>query len=191
VARILGQQDCLLVGGLAVGSYGYIRATKDVDFIVRGDLAAVRKRLLAQGIAAVLTQGDPFEGDFPCLKAMVGDVRVDVMPPLVALAWDRAVDVPLSKTASIRVVDLVGLLQLKLKAGGPKDIVDVAALVLRHPAVKAQATELASAFGLVDTLERWLADSRLKADVLGTKAERTLQRLADGMRTRGRGRAER
>ncbi len=186
VASILGRQDCLLVGGLAVGSYGYIRATQDVDFVVRGDLAAARKRLLAEGIAAVLVRGDPLEGDFPCVKAMLGGVRVDLLPPLVTLAWDRAVEVPLSKTTAIRVVDLEGLLRLKLKAGGPKDIVDVAALVLRHPAVAAEAAELAKAFGLAEALERWRADPRLRAEVLGTEAERALQRLANTMRDRRR-----
>lgn len=191
VARILGPEECLLVGGLAVGSHGYIRATKDVDFVVRGDLAGVRKRLLAEGIPAVLTRGGPLAGDFPCVKAVIDDVRVDLMPPLVPLAWERAIEVPLSKTTRLRVVDLEGLFRLKLKSGGPKDLVDVAALVLRHPGIEPQATELANAFGLADALGRWLADPRLKAEMLGTKGERALQRLAERMRKPSRGGRER
>lgn len=185
VARILGPQECLLVGGLAVGSHGYVRATRDVDFIVRTDLAAVRARLLASGIAAVLTRGDPLEGDFPCVKAVVDDVRVDLMPPLVPLAWERAITVPLSKGASLRVVDLEDLLRLKLKAGGPKDLMDVAALVLRHPPLEPTARALAQAFDLTESLAPWLADPRLKAEIRGTKGERALKRLAGKMRARG------
>lgn len=182
VARILGPQECLLVGGLAVGSHGYVRATRDVDFIVRADLAAVRARLLASGIAAVLTRGDPLEGGFPSVQAMVDDVRVDLMPPLVPLAWERAITVPLSKATSVRVVALEDLLRLKLKVGGPKDLMDVAALVLRHPPLEPSARNLALAFGLSDALERWLSDPRLKAEVQGTKGERALKRLAGKMR---------
>ncbi len=185
VARILGPEECLLVGGLAVGSHGYVRATRDVDFIVRADLAAVRARLLANGIAAVLTRGDPLEGGFPCVKAMVDDVRVDLMPPLVPLTWERAITVPLSKGTSLRIVDLEDLLRLKLKAGGPRDLMDVAALVLRHPLLEPTARTLALAFGLFDALARWLADPRLKAEIQGTKGERALKRLAGKMRARG------
>jgi hypothetical protein len=185
VARILGPQECLLVGGLAVGSHGYVRATRDVDFVVRADLGVVRARLLANGIAAVLTRGDPLEGAFPCVQAMVDDVRVDLIPALVPLAWERAITIPLSKTASLRVVDLEGLFRLKLKAGGPKDLMDVAALVLRHPPLEPRARKLALAFGLSDALARWLADPRLKAEMQGTKGERALKRLAGKMRARG------
>jgi hypothetical protein len=182
VARILGPQECLLVGGLAVGSHGYVRATRDVDFVVRADLAAVRARLLANGIAAVLTRGDFLEGDFPCVRAIVDDVRIDLMPALVPLAWERAITVPLSKTTSLRVVDLEDLLRLKLKAGGPKDLMDVAALVLRHPPLEPSVRKLALAFGLSDALARWLADPRLRAEVRRTKGERALKRLAGRMR---------
>ena len=186
VARILGPEECVLVGGLAVGSHGYVRATRDVDFIVKADLATVRARLLASGIAAVLTRGDQLEGGFPCVKAMVDDVRVDLMPPLVPLVWERAITVPLSKTTSLRVVNLEDLLRLKLKVGGPRDLMDVAALVLRHPPLEPTARTLALAFGLSDALARWLADRRLEAEMHGTRGDRALKRLAAKMRTRGR-----
>ena len=186
VARILGPQECLLVGGLAVGSHGYVRATRGVDFIVRADLASVRARLLASGIAAVLTRGDPLvERGFPCVRAMVDDVRVDLMPPLVPLAWERAITVPLSKATSLQVVALEDLIRLKLKAGGPKDLMDVGALVLRHPPLDPRARKLALSFGLSDALERWLTDPRLKAEIQGAKGDRALKRLAGKVRARG------
>jgi hypothetical protein len=171
-----------LVGGLAVGSHGYIRGTKDVDFVVRAPLDEIRKRLLKHGIAAVVSNGDPMEGDFACLRAMVDDVRVDAMPPLVALSWERGIEVPLSKTRRLRVVDLEGLYRLKLKAGGPKDLMDVAALALRHPESEPLVKELADSFGLAGRLQTWLDDPRLKEEAQGTKEDRALQQLAERMR---------
>jgi hypothetical protein len=182
IASILGPDECLLVGGLAVGSHGYIRGTKDVDFVVRAPLDEIRKRLLKHGIAAVVSKGDPMEGDFACLRAMVDDVRVDAMPPLVALSWERGIEVPLSKTRHLRVVDLEGLYRLKLKAGGLKDLMDVAALALRHPESEPLVKELADSFGLAERLQIWLDDPRLKEEVQGTEEDRALQRLAERMR---------
>ena len=48
VAAALGEDECVLIGGLAVGAHGYVRATTDVDFVVR-DLDAASKRLRERG----------------------------------------------------------------------------------------------------------------------------------------------
>jgi hypothetical protein len=163
VAEALGADDCVLIGGLAVGAHGYVRATTDVDFVVR-DLDEARKRLQEKGLPV-----ERFRGGFTCLKGMVGDVRFDVLPPLVPIQWDRAITVSLKEGASIRVVDLEGLIRLKLKAGGPKDLMDVAALVLRHPERHGRAQELAVAYRVRDDLDRWLHDPRLKTEVAAAR----------------------
>ncbi len=171
VARALGEDDCVLIGGLAVGAHGYVRATTDVDFVVR-DLDAAGKRLGEQGL--------PFErlrGDFSCLRGMVGQVRFDVLPPLVPISWDRAITVSFEGGATLRVVDLESLIRLKLKAGGPKDLMDIAALVLRHPAQRERAQELAVAYRIRDRLDIWLRDPRLKAELAdAASAERRAPR---------------
>jgi hypothetical protein len=64
---------------------------------------------------------------------------------------------------TIKVVDLDGLLQLKLRAGGPQDLLDVARLVLLHPEVEARAIELATAYRARDRFEAWLYDPRTRA----------------------------
>ena len=168
VARALGEEDCVLIGGLAVGAHGYVRATTDVDFVVR-DLDAAGKRLLEQGLPV-----ERLRGDFSCLRGMVGEVRFDVLPPLVPIQWDRAITVSLEGGATIRVIDLESLIRLKLKAGGPKDLMDIAALVLRHPEQLERAQELAVAYRILDKLDIWLRDPRLKAE------------LADGRSDEGR-----
>ena len=68
LARILGEEECVVVGGIAVAGHGYVRGTDDIDFVVRTPLAAARQRLERRGIAVTSTRGDVLEGDFPCLK---------------------------------------------------------------------------------------------------------------------------
>jgi hypothetical protein len=164
--EVLGKEDCLLVGAMAVGAHGYVRATTDVDFVVKHRLADVRERLKEHGISADLKRGNVLEGDFPCLKGTLDGVRFDIMPALVPLDWDRAIEVPLAKGATVRVVELEGLIRLKLKAQGPKDLLDVAALVLKHPDKLQIAREVAAAYKVSDKLEVWLKDPRLRAEVL-------------------------
>jgi hypothetical protein len=170
VARALGEEDCVLIGGLAVGAHGYVRATTDVHFVVR-DLDAAGKRLGEQGLPV-----ERLRGDFSCLRGMVGKVRFDVLPPLVPIQWDRAISVSFEGGATIRVVDLESLIRLKLKAGGPKDLMDVAALVLRHPEQQERAQELAVAYRIRDSLDIWLRDPRLKAELADAASDETERR---------------
>lgn len=159
VASALGEDDCLLVGGLAVAAWGYVRATTDVDFLVR-DLGQASRRLRESGLLVVRRRGG-----FPCLKGTIGGITFDVLPPLVPIQWDRARTVSLGGNRRIRVVDLEGLVRLKLKAGGPQDLMDVAALVLRHSEVRERAQEIAVAYRIRDKLDAWLRVPRLKAEL--------------------------
>lgn len=164
-ARMLGDRDCALVGGLAVGAHGYVRATTDVDFVTRIPLKEACERLKAHGVPAELRRGDVLEGDFPCVRATVDGTRVDVMPPLVALDWEKSIELPMGRRGRLLVVDLAGLIRLKMRAGGPKDLMDVAALVLQHPEHLALAREVATAYRATDSLELWLEDPRLKQEL--------------------------
>ena len=180
VAAALGEDNCVLVGGLAVGAWGYVRATTDVDFVVR-DLSAARERLRAAGLETQRTRGE-----FSCLKGAIDDVGFNVLPQLVPIEWDKAKTVALGKTSRIRVVDLDGLVRLKLKAGGPQDLMDIAALVLRHPEIRERAQERALAYGIRDKLDLWLNDRRLKAQLAESAAERPPARRKPAPRRRVR-----
>lgn len=129
LADVLGEAG-VLVGGMALGAHGDVRATDAVDFVGRVPLTDVRKRLHALGIRATVHRGNVLEGGFDCLRGTVDGVRFDVMPPLVALDWDRAIEVPMTGKQRLRVVDLDGLIRLNLRAHGPRDLMDVAALVV-------------------------------------------------------------
>jgi hypothetical protein len=175
----LGEDDCLLIGGLAVAAHGYVRATQDVDFVVR-DLGEAARRLDAEGIPTTRTRGR-----FSCLKGTTRDVRFDVLPPLVPLDWEHALTVPFGRRTNIRVVDLDGLIRLKLRAGGPKDLMDIAALVLRHPEQREQALEHATAYKVRERLLVWLEDPRMADDLREERAVEGAER--SGSRTkRGR-----
>lgn len=172
LVRVLGADECVLVGGLAVGAHGYVRATADVDLMVKTSMESARARLKRNGISASLHRGDPTEGDFPCLKGTLAGVPFDIMPPLVPLDWHRAVRVPIGPDVILPIVDLEGLIRLKLRAQGPKDLLDVAALVRRHPEELHAAREMSEAYGVADKLEVWLSDPRLEAEMPARRPRR-------------------
>jgi hypothetical protein len=162
LARVLGTDRCLLVGGLAVAGHGYVRATDDVDFIVGYPLEAARKRLAEEGIDTRLLKGDPAEGDFPCLRGTLDGTRFDVLTQLVPIDWENAATI-VTAEGPLRLVGLEGLLRLKIRAQGPQDLLDVAVLVLRHPQYRDRAHEIAVAYRVQDRLQAFLANPRTQA----------------------------
>jgi len=169
LVQALGKDECLLVGGMAVAAHGYVRGTRDVDFVAKGPLAEARRRLADRGIATTLGRGD-----FSCLKGSLGPVPFDILPELVPLDWDSAVEIGLGRVR-LKVVDLPGLLQLKLKAHGARDLMDAAVLVLLHPEHRARVEELAVAYRVADKMNIWLSDARLESEA---RAQRSRRRRA-------------
>ncbi|HEX9187460.1 MAG TPA: hypothetical protein VGB87_10330 [Vicinamibacteria bacterium] len=162
LARLLGPDDCVLIGGLAVGVHGYVRATDDLDFMSRPSLVVSRERLREAGIETRLLRGDVLGGGFPCLKGEIEGIPFDVLPALVPIVWDRALPLDIGG-GTLKVVDLDGLLQLKFRAGGLQDLLDAARLVMLHPETEARAQELATAYRARDRFDAWLRDPRVRA----------------------------
>lgn len=159
--RALGEADCALAGGLAVNAHGYVRATRDVDVIVAMSLDEARRRLAALRIEATPFKGDPLEGDFPCLKGRLGGVPFDVLPRLMPFDASHTLLVNVGDL-SLRIVDLDTLFQLKLRAGGPKDLLDVATLAHLHSGGAERARALAQGDAqLLARLNDWLDDRRV------------------------------
>lgn len=162
IAATLGDEG-MMVGGMAVSAWGYVRATDDVDFVAKLTAAAVLERLNAAGISARIQKGSVLDGDIEwCIKGRLGDVVFDILPPLVPLDFERAVTVTLGQGNAIRVVDLDGLLRLKLRAGGPQDLLDAAQLLKKHPELLDQIRPVAEAYSQWERLESWLGDPRLR-----------------------------
>jgi len=163
VAAALGEAQCLLAGGLAVSAHGYVRATHDVDLVTRLSLSEARVKLDKRGLKTELLGGDIVEGGFACLRGESEDLPFDILPELVPIHWDKAVRIGSKSTVRLRVVGLDDLLALKLKAQGPKDLLDAAMLVLLHPESEAHAKELATAYRALDRFEQVLDHPRTRA----------------------------
>ena len=162
IAAVLGDEG-MMVGGLAVSAWGYIRATDDVDFVANLTAAAVLERLKAAGIPARTQKGSVLDGDIEwCIKGRLGDVVFDILPPVVPLDFGRAVTLTLGRGNAIRVVDLDGLVRLKLRAGGPQDLLDAAQLLKKHPKLLDQIRPVAEAYSQWERLESWINDPRLR-----------------------------
>jgi hypothetical protein len=121
-------------------------------------------------VKARLHRGDVMEGDFPCLRGALGGVPFDVIPPLVAIDWERGRVALESGDVRLRVVPLDALLGLKLKAQGPKDLMDAAMLALLHPEMRTTALDLAQAYRAADRFRFWLEDPRLARDAKAIQA---------------------
>jgi hypothetical protein len=163
VTDAIGADDCLLAGGLAVMAHGFVRATRDVDLVTRLPLPEARARLERSGLRTRLLRGDPLAGGFSCLKGECEGLPFHVLPQLVPIHWEAALPVEARGAGPLRVVPLGDLVALKLKAQGPKDLMDAAILVLMHPKIAARARERAVAYGVLDRLEVWLGDPRTRA----------------------------
>lgn len=150
--KILGD-DSALVGGMAVNAHGFVRATRDVDVMIGGALAEARRQLDAAGVKARLFKEQSLDGDFTCLKGVLGvgpdgdePVAFDVLPPLVPLVREKLVALDVGGL-QLRVVDPETLFRLKLKAGSPRDLYDIAILAHLHPEWAELALALAAGRG--------------------------------------------
>src|SRR5437762_4444112 len=103
-----------LAGGLAVGAYGYIRATTDVDFLV-GEEAFEH-----HGSVVAFKAGVPIEVD---------GVRIDYLSPIsLGPQLEDVLDHPLMNEG-LAIVPVEALIYMKLAANRRRDLVDVIELV--------------------------------------------------------------
>lgn len=192
--EVLGPDRCAIAGGMAVNAHGFVRATRDVDVIAAMPLTEARRRLRESGIAAKLVKGDVLEGDFDCVKGVIGvgasgtdAVPFDVLPPLVPFDPAQAIEL-LVRGARLRVVDRDTLIRLKLRAGSIKDVYDIAILANLHPSWADRALALAAQKG-TDAARRiadLIRDPRVRAQA------RELRRQEAALRAfRKRGHASR
>jgi len=170
LVELIGDDECRLAGGLAVAVHGFVRATKDVDLVTRLPLSEVKGRLQAGKVEATLFRGDVLEGDFPCLRGVLERVPFDVLPELVPVDWETGAVVLRGRKALLRVVSIEALLAFKLKAQGPRDLMDAAVLVLLHPEAQPVALDLARSYRVADRFQIWLEDPRLARDVRDIRA---------------------
>ena len=162
LAEALGDA-AVLIGGLAVSAWGYIRATDDIDFVVNIPAPEVQQRLAAAGLVTHVLKGSGLDREIPwCVKGRIAGFAFDVLPPLVPIDFEQAVTVTLAGRKPVRVVDLDGLLRLKLRAGGPQDLLDAAKLLRLHPEQVERIRPIAEKYRLWDQVDRWMKDPRVR-----------------------------
>lgn len=130
-------QGYALVGGMAVAARGFLRATKDVDFLIDADEDFFRteftKRLKAKGYLVEVYKGDftdPLRGMVRILDSN-NEPLVDFI--LIHRKWQEdiinsAEEVSMGEL-SVPIAKTEDLVILKLKAGSPRDLLDVEELI--------------------------------------------------------------
>jgi hypothetical protein len=143
----------LVVGGVAVITYGYLRLTKDVDFVVqleRENFLRALKTLATLGyqprIPATPEQiADPAvreiwirEKNMQVLNLFSDQHRLTPIDIFVQepfdfdTEYDRALIKEIEVGVPLRFVDIETLLAMKRAAGRPEDLIDVRQLELRR-----------------------------------------------------------
>ncbi len=148
-----------LIGGLAVSVRGVPRATCDIDFLVEvSDRDCSRAASLLDAEYFPPDFGDPLAGVFR-FRSIKASTDIDVQairlgPKLSSAVLTDISDIPLGEL-SLPVVGVRGLIVLKLYAGGPQDLLDVAQLIevsaLADHGLK-ELEVLCSSFGLQESL---------------------------------------
>jgi hypothetical protein len=147
-----------LIGGLAVSTWSRPRATRNVNLLMLvkpADIPRFVAALQNAGIHAVVHKGGP-DDPVPCL-IRVGNLDIIAATRKLeaeAVASSIAVEIAGMK---IPVVAPEYLVILKLKAGGPQDVIDVRELLASTGIDTAKVRELAARFRVSRLLERLIS----------------------------------
>ena len=132
--------DYVLIGATAMGMHGIVRATEDVDLLIRADRENVER---IQSALRTVYQDDPcleeiqageLLGDFPVVRysPQGSDLCIDLITKLGEMATFEAVESEIKEIQGVcvRVATAAALLLLKTEAVRPIDRQDAEAL--RH-----------------------------------------------------------
>lgn len=127
---------CALVGGLAVAAWGAPRATEDIDLLAdAGPSPELDAALRAARFEPEWRRGDP-DDPVPLLLRLRSAAGPEIDVICATRPWEREM---LNRSIRVRmpggveapVIALEDLIVLKLMAGGPGDLADVADLLER------------------------------------------------------------
>jgi len=127
--------ELAIIGGYAVAFHGHLRATKDLDVLIRPTRENAQK--VYRGLAAFgapLSSFEVSDADFASydgvLQIGVSPVRIDIINR-IAVPFDEVIAGGQTLDVDGRAIPVIGrdaLVRAKLAAGRPQDIADVAAL---------------------------------------------------------------
>jgi hypothetical protein len=131
----------VVVGGLAVGAWGYVRATRDVDVMLAdGEENWSAAAVALRALEATRVDGSPLNFDLldggQTVRALTASGRVDLIPEGVApIDLETAEDGARQANVDGRVVNVTSLptlVAMKRLAGRPQDRLDLEALETAH-----------------------------------------------------------
>lgn len=146
VSRILRETGIrgAIIGGVAVGLHGHVRATVDVDVFIPRPLEAFAEALRRSGYVF-----DAAKSEFRRIGALARASRSDNAVPVHLVTNDEIGFVPteFSEISAITTVSLHDLINMKLHSGTrsvlrAQDIADVIALIRVHRLTSAFATRI-------------------------------------------------
>ncbi|MBI4587882.1 MAG: nucleotidyl transferase AbiEii/AbiGii toxin family protein [Candidatus Rokubacteria bacterium] len=147
-----------LIGGLAVAAWGAPRATEDIDLLADvGPSSELGAALRAAGFEAEWRRGDP-DDPVPLLLRLRGASGPEIDVVCATRAWERemlgrSIRVRLPEGPETPVIAVEDLIVLKLMAGGPGDLADVADLLERAGPLP-ELDKRAAARGVSDLLRQ-------------------------------------
>ena len=127
--------DLAIIGGYAVAFHGHVRATKDLDVLVRptpDNAARVYRGLAAFGapLATFAVTEQDFSSYDGVLQIGLPPLRIDIINH-IAVAFDEVIAGGATLEVDGRAIPVIGrepLIKAKLAAGRPQDLADVEAL---------------------------------------------------------------
>jgi hypothetical protein len=142
--------DFIVIGGVAVGVHGFVRATKDLDIVPNPETANLTRlaHVLVEIDAEHVGAGDlapeefPYDPTDPAQLAQGANFRMDTrLGPLDVMQWVAGIDTELAydelttqaltvtfRDREIRVCGLLHLRAMKAAAGRSQDLEDLARL---------------------------------------------------------------
>jgi hypothetical protein len=126
--------DYILVGGLAVAFCGYVRATEDIDILVRVNAKNIQRLLdvladFGQGAASEL-EVDDFAMEEGAIR-VIEDFPLDIFTQMSGYRYEELAAMSVNRQVNdhtIRHLSIEGLILLKEDSLRPKDQLDVQAL---------------------------------------------------------------
>jgi hypothetical protein len=126
--------EYLLVGGYAVGHYGYSRATGDIDIWIAvnpANAAALVRALEKFGFGAGSLSADVFLADSRVLRVGVPPLQIDIISGVEGINFAQSFSnrkVTVLDSVEVSVISLEDLKANKRAVGRPKDLDDLAHL---------------------------------------------------------------
>ena len=140
-ALLAARVEFLVVGAFALAQHGLLRATADIDFVVRASPENASRVIEAlKAFGAPVASAGVSEADFarPGQTYQMGikPRRIDILTELSGVTFDEAWTSRLTCKVFGREIPFIGvaaLRQNKVASGRPKDLADVAWLDATYP----------------------------------------------------------